>query len=50
MSTASEIERISSARNKLRAKAVSLGIGSSGDKLDGLAKHKQRHVRQSALH
>lgn len=37
MSTQTEITRIQNARNKLRNKAVELGIGSSVDKLDALA-------------
>lgn len=37
MSVATEISRIQTARNKLRTKAVDLGIGTSTDKLDALA-------------
>lgn len=37
MSVATEISRLQSARNKIRAKAVALGIGTSNDQLDALA-------------
>lgn len=37
MSIATEIARLQSARNKLRTKAVALGIGAQTDKLDDLA-------------
>lgn len=37
MSVATEITRIQTARNTIRAKAVELGIGASGDQLDTLA-------------
>ena len=37
MSIATEITRIQTARNKLRTKAVELGIGTSTDKLPALA-------------
>ena len=37
MSVATEISRLQAARNKIRAKAVELGIGTSNDQLDTLA-------------
>ena len=37
MSVATEISRLQAARNKIRAKAVELGIGASNDQLDTLA-------------
>lgn len=37
MSTQSEITRLQTARDTIRAKAVELGIGTSTDKLDALA-------------
>ena len=37
MSVATEISRIQTARNTIRAKAVELGIGTSVDTLDKLA-------------
>jgi hypothetical protein len=37
MSVATEISRLQAARNKIRAKAVELGIGTSNDQLDALA-------------
>ena len=37
MSIATEISRIQTARNKLRTKAVGLGIGTSTDSIDTLA-------------
>lgn len=37
MSVATEISRLQAARNKIRAKAVELGIGASNDQLDALA-------------
>lgn len=49
MSTATEIARLQAARNKLRTKAVALGIGTSTDKLDDLADEFDGIVNQGAV-
>lgn len=49
MSTATEIARLQAARNKLRTKAVALGIGVSTDKLDDLADEFDAIVNRGAV-
>lgn len=49
MSTATEIARLQAARNKLRNKAVALGIGLSTDKLDTLADEFDGIVNRGAV-
>lgn len=49
MSTSTEIARLQAARNKLRTKAVALGIGTSTDKLDTLADAYDGIVNRGAV-
>lgn len=49
MSTATEIARLQAARNKLRNKAVALGIGLSTDKLDAIADEFDGIVNRGAV-
>lgn len=49
MSTASEITRLTSARNTIRNKMVSLGLGTSTDLLDDLADEINSIVNQGAV-
>lgn len=49
MSTATEIARLQAARNKLRTKAVALGIGVSTDKLDVIADEFDAIVNRGAV-
>lgn len=49
MSVSTELTRIQSARNKLRTKAVALGIGSNLDKLDDLADEYDAIVNNGAV-
>lgn len=49
MSTANEITRLTSARNKLRTKAVALGIGTNTDKLDVIADEFDAIVDRGAV-
>ena len=49
MSTATEITRLTNARNTLRTKAVALGIGLSTDKLDDLADEFDAIVNRGAV-
>ena len=49
MSVATELQRIQTARNKLRTKAVALGIGVSTDKIDDIADEFDAIVNRGAV-
>ena len=49
MSVATELQRIQTARNKLRTKAVALGIGASADKIDDIADEFDAIVNRGAV-
>lgn len=49
MSVATELQRIQTARNKLRTKAIALGIGASADKIDDIADEFDAIVNRGAV-